>query len=204
MTDLGDLAQRVVEATLAAGVGEAEAYASEEAGREVRVHGGEVESLTAATQRGVGVRAWIGGRVGYAYGTDASGGGIEALAGRATEAARVADEDEFAAAPAAGDAAPALDGLSDPSVAAWPAGDAAELALAVERAALSTRRIASRSPPRPGSQGAMRLRVATPTCRRWPRATEGGRRGLASVWRGAPPASIRRRSAAKAPSARWR
>lgn len=136
MTDLGDLAQRAVEATLAAGAGEAEAYASEEAGREVRVHGGEVESLTAATQRGVGVRAWIGGRVGCAYGTDASGGGIEALAKRAAEAARVADEDEFATAPEAGDAAPALEGLSDPSVAAWPAGDAAELALAVERAAL--------------------------------------------------------------------
>jgi PmbA protein len=136
MTDLGDLAQRAVEATLAAGAGEAEAYASEEAGREVRVHGGEVESLTAATQRGVGVRAWIGGRVGYAYGTDASGHGVEALAKRAAEAARVADEDEFAVAPAAGDAAPSLDGLSDPSVAESPAGDVAELALAVERAAL--------------------------------------------------------------------
>ena len=137
MTDLGDLARRAVEATLVAGAGEAEAYASEEAGREVRVHGGEVESLTAATQRGVGVRAWIGGRVGYAYGTDASESGIEALAKRAAEAARVADEDEFAGAPAAGDAVPALDGLSDPSVAEWPAGDAAELALAVERTALA-------------------------------------------------------------------
>ena len=62
---------------LAAGAGEAEAYASEESGREVRVHGGEVESLTAATQRGIGVRAWRGGRVGYAYGTDSTAAGIE-------------------------------------------------------------------------------------------------------------------------------
>ena len=53
-----------------AGATDAEAYASEASEREVRAHGGEVESLTAATQRGLGLRAWIGGRVGYAYGTD--------------------------------------------------------------------------------------------------------------------------------------
>ena len=138
MSDLAALAGRAIEATLAAGAGDAEAYASEEAGREIRVHGGKVESLTAATQSGVGVRAWIGGRVGYAYGTDSSEPGIAALAARAAEAANVADEDEFAAAPQADGAAPALDGLSDPSLAQWPAGDAAELALTVERAALAT------------------------------------------------------------------
>jgi PmbA protein len=137
MTDLGDLAGRAVAATLAAGAGEAEAYAAEESGREIRVHGGEVESLTAATQRGVGVRAWIGGRVGYAYGTDASEAGVATLAARAAEAARVADEDEFAAPPASEDAPP-LEGLSDPSIETWPAGDAAELALSVERTALRT------------------------------------------------------------------
>ena len=53
-------------ATPGAGAADAEAYAAEEEAREVRVHGGELESLGAATRRGVGVRAWIGGRVGYA------------------------------------------------------------------------------------------------------------------------------------------
>ena len=67
--------------------------------REVRVHGGEVESLTAATQRGIGLRAWIGGRVGFAFGTDLGEAGIAALAARAVEAARAADEDEFAGPP---------------------------------------------------------------------------------------------------------
>ena len=65
----------------------------------MRVHGGEVESLSAATQRGIGIRAWIGKRVGYAYGTDLSETGVTALAARAAEAARVADEDEFAGPP---------------------------------------------------------------------------------------------------------
>ncbi len=136
MTELSATAGRAVEAALAAGAGAAEAYASRDGGREVRVHGGEVESLTAATQSGIGVRAWIGQRVGYAYGTDLSGAGVEAIAARAAEAAAVADEDEFAAPP---EPAPieALPGLDDASVADWDSGRVAELALAVERTALA-------------------------------------------------------------------
>jgi PmbA protein len=137
VTALSATAGRAVEAALGAGAVAAEAYASRDGGREVRVHGGEVESLTAATQSGIGVRAWIGGRVGYAYGTDLSETGIGAIAGRAAEAAAVADEDEFAAPP---DPAPveALPGLSDPSVEIWTTPRAAELALAVERTALDS------------------------------------------------------------------
>jgi PmbA protein len=128
-----DSATRVVEAALAAGASDAEAYASAETGREVRVHGGEVESLTAATQRGVGVRAWIGQRVGYAFGTELGEAGLGAIAARAVEAARSADEDEFAGPPSAAGEEPAALPLSDSSVKEWPAARVAELALAVER-----------------------------------------------------------------------
>jgi PmbA protein len=134
LTELSASVRRAVEAAQAAGVGAAEAYASRESGREVRVHGGEVESLTAATQSGIGVRAWIGGRVGYAYGTDLSEPGVAAIAARAAEAAQVADEDEFAAPPQPAEVE-ALAGLGDPSVAAWSTARVAELALAVERTA---------------------------------------------------------------------
>jgi PmbA protein len=131
-----DVASRAVEAALAAGAGEAEAYASEETGREVRAHGGEVESLTAASRRGVGVRAWRGSRVGYAYGTDLSEAGVAAIAARAAEAAAVADEDRFAGPPQPAEAAP-LERLTDSSASSWPTERVAELALAVERSALS-------------------------------------------------------------------
>lgn len=137
MTELSAVARRAVEATTSAGASDAEAYVSREAGREVRVHGGEVESLTAATQSGVGVRAWVGHRVGYAYGTDLSDAGVAAVAARAAEAAGVADEDEFAAPPAPAEIE-ALPGLSDPSIAEWDTGRAAELALSVERTALES------------------------------------------------------------------
>jgi PmbA protein len=137
MTELSGVARRAVEATTGAGASDAEAYVSHEAGREVRVHGGEVESLTAAAQTGVGVRAWVGHRVGYAYGTDLSDAGVAAIAGRAAEAAAVADEDEFAAPPAPAEIE-AVPGLGDPSVAEWDTGRVAELALAVERTALES------------------------------------------------------------------
>src|SRR3954466_15664649 len=150
MTELSAVAHRAVEAATAAGASDAEAYVSRESGREVRVHGGEVESLTAAVQSGVGIRAWSGRRVGYAYGTDLSEAGVAEIAARAAEAAggaerrpraadaaEVADEVEFAAPPHPAEIE-ALPGLSDPSVAEWEASRLAELALTVERTALDS------------------------------------------------------------------
>jgi PmbA protein len=137
MTGLSAAARQAVEAATAAGADDAEAYVSRESGREVRVHGGEVESLTAAVQAGVGIRAWIGRRVGYAYGTDLSEAGVAAIAARAAEAAGAADEDEFAAPPQPAEIE-AVPGLSDPSVGEWEASRAAELALTVERTALAS------------------------------------------------------------------
>jgi PmbA protein len=137
MSELSVIAHRAVEAATGAGASDAEAYVSRESGREVRVHGGEVESLTAAVQSGVGIRAWSGHRVGYAYGTDLSEAGVAAIAARAAEAAAVADEDEFASPPQPAEIE-ALPGLSDPSIAEWEPARLAELALTVERTALDS------------------------------------------------------------------
>jgi PmbA protein len=137
MTELSAIAHRAVEAATAAGASDAEAYVSRDRGRTVRVHGGEVESLTAAVQSGAGIRAWVGHRVGYAYGTDLSGAGVAAIAARAAEAAAVADADEFAGPPLPSQFE-ALPGLSDPSVGEWEASRVADLAIAVERTALES------------------------------------------------------------------
>jgi PmbA protein len=138
VSSLAELAADAVERAVGAGAGDAEAYASEAENREVRVHGGKVESLTAATQRGLGLRVWIGGRVGYGYGTDLSEGGLAAIAARAVEAARIADEDKFAAPPGDDGERPLVAGLSDPSRAEWSLARIADLALAVERTALES------------------------------------------------------------------
>jgi PmbA protein len=138
VSSLAELAAGAVERAVAAGAGDAEAYASEAENREVRVHGGKVESLTAATQRGLGLRVWIGGRVGYGFGTDLSVDGLGAIAAGAVEAARVADEDEFAGPPGRDGELPDISGLSDPSRADWSSARIADLALAVERTALES------------------------------------------------------------------
>jgi PmbA protein len=136
VSELLEVAERAVEAALGAGAGDAEAIVEDSTGLEVRVFDGEVESLTESGGRGLGLRAWIGGRVGYAYGTDLGEGAIAELAGGAVEAARAADPDEFAAAPeASGGPGSPGGGFFDPAVGATATEDKVDLAKAVERAA---------------------------------------------------------------------
>ena len=133
--ELAAIARQAVEAARAAGAADAEAYVEDSVGREIRVFDGEVESLTDAGQRGLGVRCWIDHRSGYAYGTDLSEDGLRQIAAGAVEAARVADVDEFAAPPAADGTAPEIPGLVDPTLADWDTERKVELAQAIERTA---------------------------------------------------------------------
>jgi PmbA protein len=134
--ELAAIADRALKAALSAGAADAEAYVQDSVGREIRVFGGEVESLTDAGQRGVGIRCWIDHRAGYAYGTDLSDAGLEAIATGAVEAARVADPDEFAGPPQEAEGeAPGIPGLVDPTLAEWGTERKVELAQAIERAA---------------------------------------------------------------------
>jgi PmbA protein len=134
--DLAPIADEAVRAALAAGASDAEAYVEDSVGREIRVFDGQVESLTDAGQRGLGLRCWIDHRSGYSYGTDLGADGLRTIASGAVEAARAADADEFAAAPAPADGAPPdIPGLVDPSLADWNTERKVELAQAIERAA---------------------------------------------------------------------
>ena len=135
--ELEQAARAAVEAATAGGASEAEAWAEGSRSREVRVHAGEVESLTEASGRGVGVRAWIGTRTGYAYGTDLSDSGLAELAEAAVGAARVADEDESSAAPEpAGEQPSPIEGLHDDGVAETETADLIDLAKRIEQVAL--------------------------------------------------------------------
>jgi PmbA protein len=136
MSEFEDLARRAAEAATSAGASDAEAWAEGGRSREVRVHAGEVESLTEASGRGVGVRAWIGSRTGYAYGTDLSDAGLTELAEAAVGAARLADEDENASAPEPSGEPPEIPGLRDEGVASTETAEVIELAKRIERAAL--------------------------------------------------------------------
>jgi PmbA protein len=133
---LQDAAERGVEAALAAGASDAEGLAQESTSRRIRVYNGEVESLSDAGGRGVGIRAFAGTRSGYAYGTDLSEEGVAEIARSARAAAEVADEDEYAGLPMKFGVTP-VDGLASPALAEWSTERKVELALEVERAARS-------------------------------------------------------------------
>ena len=140
--DLDEAASRGVEAATAAGASDAEAWAEGSRQREVRVHAGEVESLTEASGRGLGIRAWIGDRTGYAYGTDLSDAGLADLAAAAVGAARVADGDEFSAAPEpAPESAQEIEGLHDAAVGLTETAEVIDLAKRIERTALDRDRV---------------------------------------------------------------
>jgi PmbA protein len=132
--ELEDAAGRAVEAALGAGASDAEAWAERTVSRHVRVYEGEVESLSDAGGRGVGVRCFAGERAGYAYGTDLGEEGVEALARDAFAAAAVADPDEHGGLPEEFGAAE-LDGLASPALAGWSTERKVELALEIERVA---------------------------------------------------------------------
>src|SRR4051812_1395335 len=131
---LEDTAGRAVEAALAAGAGDAEAWAEETVSRHVRVYEGAVESLSDAGGRGIGLRAFENGRAGYAYGTDLSDEGVAELARAARGAAEVVDSDEFGGLPEEFGAS-TVQGLHSPALAGWSTERKVDLALAVERAA---------------------------------------------------------------------
>lgn len=134
MPDLGGLCAAAVEA---ARDGEAvEAYAEESRRTEVTARRGEVEGLTFAESRGVGVRLIVGERLGYAYAADPSVDEVrEAVAG-ARENAALATADEFNALPPA-DAAEPIPSLLRPDQAAMGTDRKVAVALDLERLAVS-------------------------------------------------------------------
>ena len=79
--DLEATARGAVDAALQAGAGDAEAWVEEAVTRQIRVYEGGVESLTDAGSRGIGLRVFLDGRSGYAYGTDLSERGIGGAGG---------------------------------------------------------------------------------------------------------------------------
>jgi PmbA protein len=133
---LTPIAARAVEAAIAAGASDADAWVEESTSRRVRVYAGEVESLSDAGAHGVGVRAFAGHRAGYAYGTDLSDDGVAEVARAAREAAELADEDEYDGLPDETGSSN-VNGLASPDFGGWSTERVVELALEVDWAARS-------------------------------------------------------------------
>ncbi len=107
----------------------------------IKVFQGQIESVSTASPRGLGVRAIDAGRVGYAYTGDLSASGMEAVLLRAAENARAAGVDPFALLPSPSSAYQEVAGLWDPGVASTPVDRKAAFAMEAEAEALSAAEI---------------------------------------------------------------
>jgi PmbA protein len=134
LVDLTDLCAAAVEA---ADDDEAvEAYAEESRHTEASALRGEVEGLTFAESRGVGIRLIAGGRLGYAWAADPSLEEVREAVGRARENAELAEPDEHNVLPAFEPAEP-MPELFIADQAEIPAERKVSLALDLERRAIS-------------------------------------------------------------------
>ena len=131
---LEEAAAAALAAAEAAGATDAEAWAEERQGLELRVYKEAVESLTDAGGRGLGLRVFVDGRSGYAYGTDLSDAGLRELAASAHAGAAATDADEYAGLPDEFGTTP-VGGLYSPEIESWTTERKIELATAVDRAA---------------------------------------------------------------------
>jgi PmbA protein len=126
---------RALDLARAQGASSVEVYAQRATSRRIKVYEQQVEELTAARRKGIGVRVFTEGAVGYAYTSDTSDASLAETVARAIANARVSDSDEFAALPEPQGVAPQLE-IYDPRLAGASDADKIEIALALERAAL--------------------------------------------------------------------
>jgi PmbA protein len=115
-----------------------EAYVTHEREFQVKAFKGEVESLSSAEPRGVGIRVIAQGRAGFAYTTDLSADGLSAAIVYAQENARHSTPDDAVALPEGWEKPPAdLTDLFDESLAGVSPEDKVAFALELERATSS-------------------------------------------------------------------
>ena len=136
---LQDISQRLLERCRAHGASQAEVSCSEERGLNVNVRMGEVETVEATRDRGIGVTVYFGKRKGSASTADLRDDSLEATVAQACAIARFTEDDDAAgladaermATPDAQGRWPDFDGWHP-----WAleADDAIDLALACEQA----------------------------------------------------------------------
>jgi PmbA protein len=133
-----DLEELVGAAIGAAASGEQlEAYAEESRRTEVEARKGEIEGLTSAESRGLGVRVIAEGRLGFAYVADPTPDEVRETVRRARENAALATPDEHNALPG-GAAYEPVEGLYFEEQASMAPDAKVELALNLERVATTS------------------------------------------------------------------
>ncbi len=145
---LRSLCERAVERARVYGATMADACAEGSRAFTVRVHGGAVDTLKQSGTLGLGLRAVVGGAVGFASGTDLSVEGLDDLARRAVALAGFATPDEANGVVSPEEADGSFTGdlqLADPAALELATERKIEMALELERLTLAADRRVTRS-----------------------------------------------------------
>lgn len=131
------LAKRLVEQARKKGAKQAEAYLEVGRTSSCRVRDGQIEDVTEATSKGVGLRVIAKNRLGFAYTSDFEPASLSAFVDRAVELAQAAAADPLNGLPGQRELAGRGDAgeLFDPAVAALPSDWKVKTAIEVEKAA---------------------------------------------------------------------
>jgi PmbA protein len=133
--DYLEFAQDVVNTALNAGAHEAEVYIQTGSEFHVQVRMGDIESLTQASFKGLGLRVFVDKRMGFSSTTDLDPDVLTDMAKTTVQLAKSASRDRFNGLPEVGQGvAPHLD-LYDPKVLEIPAERKIEMAKEAEKAA---------------------------------------------------------------------
>ena len=111
-----EVCEKLVSLAKKAGASDAEGYAERTRESSVKVREGNVEELQQATSKGVGLRVFAAGRLGFAYGTDFSRDGLRKLAESAVALAKGAAKDEFNELPRGKSLGRGPEGWYDPAI----------------------------------------------------------------------------------------
>ncbi len=116
------LAKKIVQRALKRGAKQAEAFLQVGRSADVRVRDGEIEDLTQATSKGVGIRVFVKQRQGFVWTSDFEPGALDALVDRAIAIAQMSAPNPLNGLPDARDLGrfPDVGELFDPRVAGLP------------------------------------------------------------------------------------
>lgn len=137
--DLLTAAKEAVKGAAEAGADSCDAMGMERRETVLKVRRGELETSQESETRGVGVRAFRGGRTGISWTTDVSAEGLRRAGRQAAELASIAGEDPAAGLPdpAHRDGAAPIEGLDDPGFDAFDPVAGVDRARAAEAAAFA-------------------------------------------------------------------
>ena len=130
MTELLTIAERVAEQ--ATGDEQVEAYVARGDSVEVKAYDGDVESFTAASSAGIGIRVVVDGRAGFAHAGSLEPDVIAETLTAARDNVEFAEPDEWVAIAGPDDGVPIEHDHWDPSVASTPTEDKVQMALDLE------------------------------------------------------------------------